>query len=230
MASKRAEIDPKKIAAERAVEKIRDGMTVGLGSGSTAFFAIQKIGEKVKAGLNIKAIASSLKSENLARELEIPLVAEEKIDSIDLAIDGADEVDQKANLIKGGGGSLWREKIIDFASKSFYVIIDESKLVTQLGKTPIPVEILPFGVELTLKHLQALGCEPVIRKINNKRFISDNGNMIVDCKFAPVDDPAWLDVKIKMIPGVMETGLFSSKIVTSVFVGFNTGEVKEIFP
>jgi len=219
----------KKNAAEKAVELIRDGMTVSLGSGSTAMYAIQKIGERVRQGLTIRTVASSLKSEKLAKELNIPVYDPSEVDSIDIAIDGADEVDMKGNLIKGGGGSLLREKVLAFASKKFHVIVDQSKLVEHLGiKTALPVEIIPFAETLTLRHLRSLGCDPVIRKSGEKKFISDNGSLIADCRFGEITDPAWLDMKIKMIPGVIETGLFSAKIVTSVFVGSENGEVSEM--
>jgi ribose 5-phosphate isomerase A len=221
-------MNAKQIAAEKAVELIKDRMIVGLGSGSTASYAIQKIGERVKAGLKITAVASSVKSEDLARECGIPLRDPSEIESIDMAIDGADEVDTQGNLIKGGGGSLLREKVIAFASERFYVVVDDSKLVTRLGKFPLPVEIIPFAANLTLTHLNALGCEPVIRTRDGENFITDNGNLIVDCSFHQIDEPAWLDVKIKMIPGVVETGLFSHKVVTSLFVSSPGGKVKVI--
>jgi ribose 5-phosphate isomerase A len=219
----------RKNAAERAVELIKDGMTVGLGSGSTASYAIANIGERVKRGLKIKAVASSLKSETLAKSLMIPVFDPSQIDSIDIAIDGADEVDTTGNLIKGGGGSLLREKIIAFGSKAFHIIVDDSKLVERLGnRAPVPVEIIPFAASLTMRHLKQLGCDPVMRRSNGNNFITDNGNLIADCSFEEISEPAWLDGKIKMIPGVVETGLFSSKIVTSIFVATPTGEVREI--
>jgi ribose 5-phosphate isomerase A len=220
----------KKIAAQQAVQNIRQGMTVGLGSGSTAYFAIESIGERVRQGLKIKTVASSVRSEEIARSFGIDVLPVEQVTSIDIGIDGADEVDGKGNLIKGGGGSLLREKILAFASQQFFVIVDESKLVKQLGYKPVPVEITPFGATLTLQHLKSLGCQPAIRKGNAQPFISDNGNLVVDCKFQAIEDPAWLDVKIKMIPGVVETGLFSKKIVTSVIAGFENGEVRECRP
>lgn len=218
----------KKIAAEKAVALIRDNMTIGLGSGSTAAYAIQKIGERVQEGLRIKTVASSLKSETLAKSLLIPVVDPAEIHKIDMSIDGADEVDTKGNVIKGGGGSLLREKIIAFASERFYVIVDDSKLVTRLGTVPLPVEIVTFGTTLTIQHLKSLGCDPVVRKHHGANFITDNGNLIVDCQFRGIDDPAWLDVRLKMIPGVIETGLFSSKILTSLFVGSSDGTIREI--
>src|SRR5687767_4543884 len=153
----------KKVAAEKAVGLIRDNMTVGLGSGTTASYAIQKIGERVQQGLKIKAVASSVKSEALAKSCLIPVFDPTDVRKIDLSVDGADEVDTKGNMIKGGGGSLLREKIIAFASERFYVVIDDSKLVTRLGTAPLPVEMISFGANLTIQHLRALGCEPVIR-------------------------------------------------------------------
>lgn len=218
----------KKVAAESAVELIKDGMTVGLGSGSTAYYAIQKIGERVKHGLKIKTIATSVKTETLAKDLMIPVVDPSTVDSIDVAIDGADEVDSNGNLIKGGGGSLLREKIVAFASDSFYVMVDESKLVKQLGKRAVPVEIVPFAANLTLKHIKYLGGEPVLRKSKGQLFISDNGNVIADCHFQEITDPAWLDVKLKMIPGVIETGLFLQRVITGIFIGHETGETRVI--
>lgn len=218
----------KKNAAARAVELIKEGMLVGLGSGSTASYAIELIGKKVMAGLKISAVAASVKSEFLAGRYGIPLVELGKNDVIDLAIDGADELDTSGNLIKGGGGSLLREKIIDYASRRFYVLIDESKLVAQLGKFPLPVEIVPFAYQLTMRFIEELGCQPTIRKFNDNVFSTDNGNLIVDCAFGEINDPAWLDMRLKMIPGVVETGLFSSKTVTGIFVGYADGSVKDI--
>ncbi|MCD9021894.1 ribose-5-phosphate isomerase RpiA [Cohnella sp. NL03-T5] len=198
----------KRVAAEKAVELIDNGMVVGLGSGSTSTLAIRKIAEYVKNGLQITAVASSKNSEKLAKELGIPIIPFSEVKEIDITIDGADEVDHDMNLIKGGGGALLREKILAFNSKKFVVIIDESKLVNKLGQFPLPVEIVPFASELTLKHLEALNCKPLIRRHNDKEWISDNGNLIVDCIFNVINDPSDLNQKIRSIPGVVETGLF----------------------
>src|SRR5687768_2848869 len=151
----------KKVAAEKAVGLIHDNMTVGLGSGTTASYAIQRIGERIQEGLKIKTIASSVKSEHLAKSCLIPVMDPADVRRIDISIDGADEVDTKGNMIKGGGGSLLREKIIAFASERFYVVIDDSKLVTRLGAASLPVEMISFAANLTMQHLRALGCEPV---------------------------------------------------------------------
>ncbi len=221
-------VDAKRVVAEKAVSLVSQGMTIGLGSGSTANLAIEKLGERVRNGLVIKAVASSLKSERLARASGIDVVDPSQIQSIDLSLDGADEVDLKGNLLKGGGGSLLREKIVAFASRRFHVMVDESKLVQQLGRFPLAVEVIPFGVDLTLAHIRSLGCTPSLRTEGGKIFVTDNGNHIADCSFGTVADPAALDMKLKMIPGVVETGLFSFRIVTSVFVGYRNGEVKEL--
>lgn len=203
-------------------------MVVGLGSGSTSFFAIQRIGQLVGEGLKIEAVASSTKSEALARQLNIPILPFEKLKTIDIAIDGADEADPDKNLIKGGGGSLLREKIIAYHSKSFYVIVDESKLVKSLGKFPLPVEIIPFAFELTVRQLKQLNCIPAVRQKNGQFFITDNGNLIVDCAFDVIKDPSLLHAQIKSIPGVVETGLFMGSMVTTVIAGYHNGKV-EVF-
>lgn len=217
-------MNTRKLAAEKAVENIKNNMIVGLGTGSTASHAIHKIGERVKQGLSIKAVATSLASEKLALEVDIPLLSLAAIDSVDIAIDGADEVDARGNLIKGGGGALLREKIVAFASKRFIVVVDQFKLTETLGNFPLPVEIVPFAPALALKHLRALGCEPSIRKKEGKQYVTDNGNLIIDCKFTRIEDPASLDTAIKKIPGVVETGLFLNTMVNEVIVGYENGE------
>jgi ribose 5-phosphate isomerase A len=221
-------MNAKKIAAEKAVEEIKDGMTIGLGTGSTAYWAIQKIGERVKDGLKIQAVATSENSEQLARQLKITIASFDTLKEIDLTIDGADEVDRSNNLIKGGGGALLREKIIAFNSKRFLVVVDDSKLVEQLGKFLLPVEIVPFATALTLQQLTALGGNPQLRKKDGALFITDNGNFIADCQFFPINDPAALNHQLHQIPGVVETGLFGNKMVSGIYVGYENGEVRII--
>src|SRR6476661_2954340 len=152
-----SQMESKKRAAEKAVEAVKDGMTVGLGTGTTAYWAIQKIAERVKEGLRIQAVATSLETERLAKELGIPLVLFSAVETIDLTIDGADEVDTDKNLLKGGGGALLREKIVAYHSRQYLVVVDESKRVDQLGRFPLPLEILPFAMELTLTQLRRFG-------------------------------------------------------------------------
>lgn len=218
----------KKNVAARAAELIGDGMTVGIGSGTTASYAIEAIGKRVRDGLRITAVAASFRSEMLARRHGITLIEPEENNPIDIAVDGADEVDTEGNLTKGGGGSLLREKIIAYASQKFYVLVDQSKMVRHLGKFPLPVEVVPFSSALTLKFIRQLQCQPVIRRFNDNVFITDNGNLIADCAFGEIKDPVWLDMRLKMIPGVVGTGLFPSKTVTGIIVGNHDGTVKEV--
>lgn len=225
---KAGNMDAKKAAAHKAVGLIEDGMIVGLGSGSTSSLAIARLGERVKAGLKVEAVATSVKSENLAKQWGIHLIEPSKAKVIDIAIDGADQADKKGNLIKGGGGSLLREKIIAYASRRFHVMIDDSKLVDTLGSFPLAVEIVPFAFELTLAQIREVGCVPAIRREGENFFVSDNGNYLCDCKFDTIQDPAWMDVKLKMIPGVVETGIFSSQVVSSIIIGYRTGEAVEV--
>lgn len=216
----------KKLVGEKAADLVEEGMTVGLGTGSTAYWAIRKLGERVKEGLTIKAIATSKESENLAKELDIPLVTFEEIDQIDLTIDGADEVDPDLNLIKGGGGALLREKIIAAASEKVIIIVDETKLVKQFGAFPLPVEVVPFGVESTKAKIEKLGFTAKIRMAkDNNRFRTDNGNLILDCAFDSLENPEKISQDLNKIPGVVENGLFI-QLADSVYVGYGSGEIK----
>jgi len=219
-------MEAKRIAAETAVEYLEDGMVVGLGSGTTAYWAIQKMGERVRTGLKIKAIASSKKSENLAKEQGIELILFSELEFIDITIDGADEVDPDMNLIKGGGGSLLREKIIAAASKRLIIIVDESKLVERLGRFALPVEVIPFGSEITLKTLHNMDCTPKLRLFENNPYLTDNGNYIVDCDFGLINHPEDLHNRIKLLLGVVETGLFIH-MAKQVIIGCKDGTVKK---
>lgn len=201
-------MEVKRMAAEASIKYIKDGMTVGLGSGSTVNFMLEKLAERIKEGLTIKGIPSSLKTERFAKQLGIPLTDFSNTTKIDIAIDGADEVDPNLHLLKGGGGSLVREKIVDQAADRLIIIVDSSKTVSKLGDSPLPVEVLPFGFEVTTEQIAAFGCTPVLRKRDGQPFVSDNGNYIVDCKFASIEDPQALHEKLKHITGVVETGLF----------------------
>jgi ribose 5-phosphate isomerase A len=221
-------MNAKQIAAEDAAKLIQDGMTVGIGTGSTSAFAIEAISKRIKEGLSIKAVASSTRSEKLTKGAGITLIPFSEVEDIDLYIDGADEVDRNLNLIKGGGGAMLREKILAFNSKEFIVIVDNSKLVPYLGKFLLPVEVTPFGMELTVRQLQKLGCTTTIRQEADKRYITDNGNIIVDCDFKKIEQVAQLHDSINAIPGVVENGLFSKTIVSKVIVGFENGEVQVI--
>jgi ribose 5-phosphate isomerase A len=217
-------VNAKKAAADQAVRLIRRGMTVGLGTGSTAYWAIRRIAERIKEeGLQVKAVSSSQKSEELAVQLGIPIIPFADVESIDITVDGADEVDSESNLIKGGGGALLREKIIASNSKRFIVIVDDSKLVKTLGKFPLPIEIVPFAAELTIKKLEQLGCRTAVRRTTDQSiYITDNGNWIVDCYFNEITNPRALGERIIAIPGVVEHGIFV-QMANAIVVGHADG-------
>ncbi|NLR59000.1 ribose-5-phosphate isomerase RpiA [Chitinophaga polysaccharea] len=217
----------KKAAGEKAAGYIKPGMTVGLGTGSTAYYTILRIGELVREGLDIKAVATSAQSEELAREQGIPLVDFDQVDGIDIDIDGADEADAQLQLIKGGGGALLREKIIAAASKEMVVVIDEQKLVKHLGKFPLPVEVATFAWELTFRQLVAMGAHPVLRMKDNQRFLTDNGNYILDCHYQKIHNAAALQAQLNNVPGVVENGLFLH-YATRLIIGAADGSVREI--
>lgn len=198
----------KKLAAEESVAYIKDGMIVGLGSGSTVNLMLQKLGQRVGEGLDIKGIPSSKKTERLATELGIPLTDFSSVDRIDIAIDGADEVDSGLNLLKGGGGSLVREKVVDLTADKLVIVIDASKMVAELGDFPLPVEVVPFGWQVTAQNISDLGAVTSLRKKGRNVFVSDNGNYVLDCKFDKITEPKKLHEAIKQMVGVVETGLF----------------------
>ncbi|WP_175498759.1 ribose-5-phosphate isomerase RpiA [Paenibacillus sp. NFR01] len=215
----------KQLAAEKAVEYVQDGMKVGLGTGSTAYYAINKIGERVKDGLRITAVATSQASEDQARALGIPLVAFGDIDRLDLTIDGADELDGKLQLIKGGGGALLREKIVAMGSGRMIVIADENKAVDTLGKFPLPVEIVPFAWEWTVAALAKLGCKPELRRSGEELYRTDNGNYIADCHFGAIESAPELAASLQRIPGVVEHGLFIG-IASLAIIGKKDGSIE----
>jgi ribose 5-phosphate isomerase A len=220
-------INVKQLAAEKAVEFVKDGMKIGLGTGSTAYWAINKLGERVSEGLKITAVATSRASEEQARELGIPIVAFGDIDSLDLTIDGADELDSSLQLIKGGGGALLREKIVASNSTRMIVIADESKVVNILGKFPLPVEIVPFAWEWTVAELAKLGCNPELRRSGEELYKTDNGNYIADCRFEVIESAPKLALTIQSIPGVVEHGLFVG-IAAMAIVGKKDGSIEII--
>lgn len=217
---------------EKAASLIKDGMVVALGSGTTAAFFIENLAKKCRIGLNIKAVASSQDSLALAKKNKISLIDDSKLTHIDIMVDGADEVDPHKRLIKGRGGALLREKILASASKERIIIIDESKLVKNLGRAPLPVEIVPFGKNLTEKTLLSYGYKGVWRTHNEKLLITENGNLIFDIHFTEErQNPEKDHLIIKSIPGVVETGFFFN-LADKIIVGFNNGkiEIKEKSP
>ncbi|WP_017258276.1 ribose-5-phosphate isomerase RpiA [Pedobacter arcticus] len=203
-------MNPKQLIGEEATKYVKEGMIVGLGTGSTAYFAIMKIGEMVKNGLHIKGVPTSKSTEELAISLNIPLLPIEDVVKIDVTIDGADEFDARKNLVKGGGAALLREKIIASVTEFYVIIADAAKGSDYLGDFAVPVEVTPFGKEITIFQLKALGCVPKLRYKDDELLVTDNQNYIVDCKFYKIENPAELSVKMNAIPGVVENGLFAN--------------------
>lgn len=198
----------KKSAAEKALELVQDGMLVGLGSGSTARYFIEGVGRLVEGGMKLRAVPTSRGVAELAATLGIPIVTE-MVGQIDLAVDGADEVDPSLNLIKGRGGALFREKLVAAASKRFVVVVDESKLVKELGVGVLPVEVLPFLWRTTAERLTALGVSLTVRGGEETPFITDNGNLILDVTVPDgIKNPSELGIELKKVTGVVEHGLF----------------------
>ena len=220
-------INPKQLAAERAAEYVEDGMVVGLGTGTTAFFAIQKLGQRVGGGLGICGIPTSEQSRRQAESENIPLIGFDKITRIDLTIDGADEFDPHFNLIKGGGGALLREKIVASLSDREIIVADESKAVAHLGAFPLPVEVIPFGWKAVQRLLADLGCHPALRRARDAApYLTDNGNYILDCDFGRIDAPPALEAKINAICGVVECGLFID-MTDRIIIGKTDGAIEE---
>jgi ribose 5-phosphate isomerase A len=213
--------DPKRAAAERALEFVVNAGVVGLGTGSTARFAIEGIARLVRQGARLVGVPTSEATEALARQLGIPLLSLNDVPSIDVTIDGADEVDPAFNMIKGGGGALTREKLVALASRQRVIIVDQSKLVDVLGKTrPLPVEVLPFAWTMSARLIAALGCTPRRRELEGRPFVTDNGNYILDCEFPGIPQPHRIESAINLIPGVVENGLFV-EIADILVVGFD---------
>lgn len=201
--------NPKRRAADRALEFVSDGQIIGLGTGSTAKFAIEGLARLVREGLSIQGVPTSVATERMAQELVIPLIGFDEAPRIDITLDGADEVDPSFNMIKGGGGALTREKLVALASTKRVIMIDESKLVSKLGTSrSLPVEVLPFAWSLSARLLGELGSVANLRQQEGAPFLTDNGNYVLDCDFGPIEDPAALEKRIKLLPGVIESGLF----------------------
>ena len=214
----------KRIVGYAAAELVEDGNVVGLGTGSTTYYFIEKLGTRIREeGMDIMGIPTSYQSFLLAKENKIPVTTLEEHD-VDIAVDGADEVDSNLNLIKGGGAAHTMEKIVDYAADRFIVVVDESKIVDKLGKFPLPVEVIPQACRAVSNHLQQFGGVPSLRmgKMKGGPVITDNGNFILDVQFESIEDPAYLEKELNFIPGVVENGIFSG-VVDEVFVGTSEG-------
>jgi ribose 5-phosphate isomerase A len=202
--------DLEKAAAARAsLRFVHEGNIVGLGTGSTAAYAVRFLGERVRAGLKIRGIPTSVQTKQLATSVGIPLTTLDEFQQIDVTIDGADEFDPQLRLTKGGGGALLREKIIAFASRQVVIIADSSKQVAMLGRFPLPVEVIPFAQRLLAKRIAALGATVKLRQdAKGNPFVSDEGHHILDCSFGQIPDPPALARQLSDMPGVVEHGLF----------------------
>ena len=212
-------MDAKQRAGFKAAEFVEDGMRVGLGTGSTAYWLVERLGERVRdEGLRVRCVPTSRRTEEQARGLGIPVATLGEAGGLDIAIDGADEVGPHLALIKGGGGALLREKLVASAARRFVVIADASKRVEVLGRFPLPVEVVQFGWELTARRVAVVtGVEPLLRRdTNGGPFVTDNGNFILDCRCGAIQDPAQMERELKSLAGVVESGLFVRMADTAV--------------
>lgn len=204
----------KKLAAETAAKEVKDGMIVGLGTGSTAYFATKYLADQ---RINFTGVPTSVATEELARELCVPLRNPGEVSHIDIVIDGADEALETGEMIKGGGGALLREKIIANMAKRCLYVMDQSKLVPYLGKFPLPLEVNIFGHDVVMKQLVEWGYDPKLRLKKNEPYETENNNYIIDCHMKKIADPAAMEKELNMIPGVVENGLFVN-IATELFI------------
>jgi len=222
-------MEGKKAAAVHAANQVVEGMLVGIGTGTTVYYFIERLVERCREGLKIHAVSSSMASARLAQQGGIPLVDEGRFEVIDLTVDGADEIDPHGRMIKGGGGALLREKILASSSRAMTVIIDESKLVNKLGRHHLPVEILPFGSAATIHKMNASGFTGAIRHTSGgSPLITDNGNWIYDIAFPSLlQSPEREETLLINIPGVVETGFFFG-YAQKIIVGKKNGSIEEL--
>lgn len=207
-------------AAKKSIEYIQDGMTVGLGTGSTVELMIEELSKKINTGLNIKCVSTSNRTTKFANNLGIMIHEFDSVAKIDLTIDGADEVDPYLRGIKGGGGALLYEKIVAYNSEKNIWIVDDSKLVNKLGSFPLPIEVVPFAARKLVVKFEQMKLNPVVRKSDNKNIVTDSGHFIIDCRIGEIDDAKALEKELKMIPGVVEVGLFID-IADYVIIGYS---------
>ena len=216
----------KKLAAEAALDYVKDGYVVGLGTGSTMRYLLAALEQRVRAGLKITGVPTSDETAELARKAGVPLLSDDDLWPIDVAIDGADQVDPQLNLIKGGGGALLREKIVAANARQMVITVDETKRVSVLGGAfPLPIEVLPFGWRNTAREIEQLGGKTVRRERNSHVFRTASGHYILDLHIARIADPADLEVRLNRIPGVIECGLFVGRTDVLIVAASNGVEV-----
>ena len=215
----------KKQLGKYAADLVPGNTTIGLGSGSTIFWLIEELGKRKQQGLSIEIVPTSTQTKALAEKAGLTTTDLNDVDSLPLTIDGADEIDSQFQLIKGGGGALLQEKMVASVSEQLIIIADESKYVSQLGRFPLPVEVIPGGWKPVLKKITALGCKKVeLRSAQKTAFITDNGHYILDCYFEKIEDANALNISLHLIPGVVETGLFINMTEAAV-IGYADGKI-----
>lgn len=214
--------EAKRAAGRAAADLVPTDSVIGLGTGSTVAFVLERLAERTAHGLRVRGVPTSEDTARRAQALGLPLTSLDDVDRLRLTIDGADEIDPSGNMIKGGGGALLREKIVAAASDELIVVVSDNKCVDQLGGFPVPVEVLAYGHRQVLAAIRRLDGTPTLRARNGVTFVTDNGNWIVDCAFGPIAEPARLDRDLDAIPGIVETGLFIG-LAGRVFVGDRHG-------
>jgi ribose 5-phosphate isomerase A len=216
----------KQLVAKQAARLVQNNMTVGIGSGSTIYWLIMELGNIVKDGLFFRAVPTSKKTAALAAQHNIPLAELNAVESIDITIDGADEIDPHLQLIKGGGGALLQEKMVAAASRELFILADHSKLVLQLGKFPLPLDVIPFGWKQVQRHIRdTYHVEATLRMQNDQPFITDHGHFILDCPFQRIEQPDELTYELNTIPGVVDNGLFIN-MADMALIGFPDGKTE----
>lgn len=221
--------DPKQLAGQAAANLVSDGMRLGLGTGSTVHFVLLRLAERIRQeGLRVQGVPTSLDTQRKAQEWGIPLVDLSQVRSLDLVIDGADEIDPQFQMIKGGGGALLREKVVASLGRRMVIVVSDNKCVPRLGTSfALPVEVVPFALPYVQRCIAALGCEPQERRTATSSYRTDNGNAILDCRFPQgIADPQALDRALDAIPGVVETGLFLG-LAHTLIVGQSNGSVEQ---
>ncbi|MFU2203224.1 ribose-5-phosphate isomerase RpiA [Streptococcus hyovaginalis] len=218
----------KKLAGIKAAEYVTDGMVVGLGTGSTAYYFVEELGRRVnEEGLSIIGVTTSSQTTKQAESLGIPLKSVDDIDVIDITVDGSDEVDPNFNGIKGGGGALLMEKIVATPTQEYIWVVDDSKLVDQLGAFKLPVEVVQYGADRLFRHFEKKGYKPSYREQDGKRFVTDMKNYIIDLDLGKIDDPIALGKELKAMVGVVEHGLFNGMVNKVIVAGQDGVKVLE---